>query len=97
MRPNIVILQDGKEVNEIDFGIVPVGTKKSLDIGILNKGDAILFDIDYQIPHPDVKIISSASKLNPNESETLSLEYMPSEDREEGLKIKLTIKGVYVV
>ena len=97
MRPNIIISQDGKEVSEINFGIVQVGTTKSLDIEVKNMGDAILFDIAYSIPHPDVEIKSSPSKLGPSESGTISLKYTPAEDREEGLRIKLNIKGVYVV
>ena len=97
MRPNIIISQEGKEVSEINFGIVQVGTTKSLDIEVKNNGNAILFDIVYNIPHPDVEIKSSPSKLGPNESGTISLKYTPAEDREEGLRIKLNIKGVYVV
>jgi len=97
MRPIIVLLLDGREISEIDLGVVQVGTVKNMDIDVQNKGDALLFDIEYAIPHPDVEILSSPKKLGPNESGTISLKYTPAEDREEGLRIKLNIKGVYVV
>jgi len=97
MRPIISLLRDGREITEIDLGVVQVGTVKNMDIDVQNRGDALLFDIEYSIPHPDVVILSSPTKLGPNESGTISLKYTPAEDREEGLRIKLTIRGIYVV
>ena len=96
-NPEIIFLNKNQKVEEIDFGIVPVGQTKTLDLIAKNIGSVEVTALVFEINHPDVKIIQSPRELKPRQEEHLIFEYTPEYQLDKGLNIKLKVRGIYKV
>ncbi len=105
MKPKIAIYEGGKilpsteaGVWQINFGIVPQGTKSRKEIDIANEGDADAFEIvfDFGNMPDDLKIINAPEEIAAGEKEKLIMESFPVSEKSKGLKIGLKISGKYL-
>lgn len=96
-KPEIVLRVENKEIDTIDFGIVPEGTTKKMVVEIENTGDYSLDWVEIKLDHKDVVILEVPKILKPSVPQQIVFEYTPSMDAEVGLKAPLQITGSYKV
>lgn len=98
MKPNVIFFENNKQISEVFFDAVPIGTKAIKTITVRNTGDIELKNISFSIEHPDVKFVKTPSFLKPNNDDELIIEYTPITQTEEGIKSKpIEYRGVYIV
>ena len=91
------ILQENKPVEILDLGIVSAGESKQFEFQVNNDGRGYLKELVFRIDHPEIKIVEAPTLLDPNETKKLIIEWSPSIDLEEGLKVKLDIEGKRII
>ena len=83
-------------IDFVDFGKVPVGTKKVLPIYLYNDSDALLTNLDYEfpsLPATEVLKVEGPVTIQPKEASKLVLTWQPSPFFKKALKIDIFIKG----
>lgn len=96
-EPKIIFIDEGKEVDIIDFGVVPVSRTVTKNLIVKNVGDVIVRDIIFRVEHLDVKIVKAPKQLGVKQERKLILEYRPLTQTESGLKTKMEIRSTYWV
>jgi hypothetical protein len=91
------IFQNNQEIEKLDLGIVSAGGSKEFVFEVLNDSKGYLKDLAFKVDHNEVKIVEAPALLDPNETKNLIIEWSPSLDLEEGLKVKLIIEGKKVI
>ena len=91
------ILQENKPVEILDLGVVSAGEVKQFEFQVNNDGRGYLRELVFKVDHPEVKISKAPVNLDPNETQSLIVEWAPSIDLEEGLKVKILIEGKKII
>lgn len=82
-----------QEITGLDLGIVEAGEIKEFTFYILNDSSAYLKELDFNVEHQEVKIISAPKELPAQSNDKLIIKWSPSVTLKEGLKAQLRIKG----
>ena len=90
-----ILTKDKKVITEIDFGLVEVGTTKSLNYFIYNEEDCEVSDIKVLTDNKEVSIVAPKI-LGPFETDKIDFSWTPSLDIKKGLKTKFTIEATQI-
>jgi hypothetical protein len=97
MIPEVVLLQGGEIVEEIDLGVVGVNSESSTILTLYNKGDNELIDIKLYSNHPDVTFSNIPQNLKAKEKKDFIVKYKPDKELDKGITTDIIIQGGYVV
>jgi len=88
------ILQNSKEIDTFDLGIVPAGETKRFEYEIFNDSSATLRDLKFTLLNEETKIIEAPKAMMPQAVDKLIIEWSPSVTLKQGLKAELKIAGI---
>ena len=100
MKPKLIFIDNDKESDRINFGISCVGVITQKNIIVKNIGNADIDNLKFTTEHPDIKIISAPSVIEINKQKSMTLEYKPVQEIEQGLtaiEAKINWEGNYLV
>ena len=87
-----------QEVQNINFGIVDVGDKKTMSLFLMNDSNADMIEISVELQDSmkenEVEIESYPTELAAHSKGKLSLSWKPTLKIKKGLEISLKMKGV---
>lgn len=83
-----------KEIEVLDFEIVPAGKTERFRFYVLNDSGAYLKTLKFEVAHKEVKVIEAPDELAPQAEGELVLDWSPSVTLKEGLKAQLKISGI---
>ena len=95
------IFKDKELTNEvsdhIDLGKVKAGEKKQFTYYVCNSSTFPYEELNFDVDHKEVRVISAPIEINEKSSGTIILEWKPSVDIKRGLKTSLKIEGFQVI
>ena len=86
------------EVSEIiDLGKLKAGESKKFTFYGLNASIYPYEELNFDVEHKEVRVISAPTEINEKSSGTIILQWEPSVDIKRGLKTSLKIEGYQVI
>ena len=82
-----------EELITLDLGIVEAGESKQFTFYVFNDSLAHLTDLEFEILHQEVIVISAPKDLLPQANSEFIIEWNPSVTLKEGLQARVSIKG----
>lgn len=79
------------ESTTVDLGVVTGGVTERFDFYVVNDSGTNVHNIQFNLAHPEIKIVSAPTSLKKEEVGQLSIECNPLVTVKEGLSAKLTI------
>ena len=87
-------LTEELEDDTFDLGIVPAGEIKEFKFFCFNDSNALLKNLEFSVEHEEVEIKEAPEELITKGMGELIILWSPSITLKEGLKAKLSIKGI---
>lgn len=97
MMPDIVLRVGDKEIDRVNFGVVPINSESEIELSIFNKGKNKIINLEIKPLHPDVTIVEAPKELDKNKGGLLKLRYRPKSQVDQGINSELVITGGYIV
>lgn len=88
------ILREGKEIKLVEFGMVEVGTSRTVEVLVLNDTEARLRNMIFKCE--GVEVLEAPVSLEPNDSGVVKLKWTPSLNIKKGLRAELKVEGLEI-
>ena len=88
-----ILNQEGKEIENLDLGIVEAGTSKEYEFQLYNDSSAETVDLKVVIPNKEVEVLEFPKKLDSKAKGILKIMWSPSITLKQGLKTVVKING----
>jgi len=88
-----LLTRDGKEIKELDLGIVEAGTSKKYEYLIYNDAEVEVTDIKVLIGHDEVQILDFPKELESKQKGSLTIKWSPSLTLKRGLQTLIKLAG----
>ena len=97
MMPDIVLRVNNKEVNRINFGVVPINSESEIELELFNKGNNKMVNLEVKPLHEDITVVEAPKELDKNKGGTLVLRYRPKHQTDKGINSEILITGGHIV
>lgn len=90
-----LLSKDGTEVDNIDFGMVEVGTSKTVEYQLYNEEDVFIdminIGVEDTIERSDITISEYTKELSANSKNIIAFTWTPSLNIKKGLQLKISL------
>ena len=82
---------NGKDTQDLELGIVEVGSSKEYEYVLFNDTEAEAVDIEVSINNKEIKIVESPKKMPPMSKSKLKIKWSPTLEVKKASKTKIQI------